>query len=136
MKKSPIELRLLPSSFKKFAFGILALSILLAILTLGHLLAIPKDLLKTVCGTGLLIGLLLLALSKDEHEDEFSQRIRLTAFASAFIFGVAYAIIQPFVNYLLKGQYAFENTATSQLIIMLMLFFLTKSKLKRNRQTN
>lgn len=47
----------------------------------------------------LLIGLLLISLSKEKLEDEFIDSLRSQSYRLAFILAIVYSLVQPLVNY-------------------------------------
>ena len=47
----------------------------------------------------LLIGMLVISLSKDKVEDELIDSLRSKSYRLAFIMGVLYALVQPIVNF-------------------------------------
>ncbi len=46
-----------------------------------------------------LIGLLLIAVSRGREEDEYTLQLRARAFTYAFVVGVIYSVIQPLINW-------------------------------------
>jgi hypothetical protein len=124
MDKNHQDLRLLPVHFKKIAFGIFTLSFLLFVLTISKVILIDEDIVKTISKTGVLISLLLLALTKNKIEDELTSRIRLKAFASSFIFGVAYVSVEPFVSLLFKDGFLSDKGVIEVLITMFLFYFI------------
>ena len=48
---------------------------------------------------GMLVGLLLVSISKEKIEDELIANLRMQSYTFAFIVCVAYTIVQPFINY-------------------------------------
>ena len=86
----------------------------------------------------LLIGLLIISLSKDKIEDEMIISLRAKSFTLAFIIAVIYSLVQPFVNmlvfYIIKGAYTTDSFSYFQVLsFMLMLQILFFGVLKRNR---
>lgn len=86
----------------------------------------------------LLVGLLIISLSKDKEEDEMIVSLRAKSFTLAFILAVLYALIQPFVNvlvfYLIKGGASGDHFSYFQVLsFMLMLQIMFFEVLKRNR---
>lgn len=124
MNKNQNDLRLLPTPFKKVALGIMLLSVLFVVLSLSYTLIINKMIVITISKTGILISLLIFALTKNKIEDELTSRIRLKAFAGSFIFGVGYAIGEPFLNLLLKGNLISDKGVTGHLILMFLFYFM------------
>lgn len=127
------DLRLLPRSYKKVAWVILSLAVLLVVLVITNVLSIDKDIAKVALKIGVLISLLILALSKSKVEDELTSRIRLKAFSATFIFGVAVEIFHPFVNLLFGDGFVFEHGVTELLLQMFIFYFLFFHYLMRNR---
>jgi hypothetical protein len=124
MANNQQDLRLLPAPFKKVAFGLMTLSILLIILAASKLLSLDKEIDMTIAKIGLLISLLMLALTKNKVEDELTIKLRLKALASSFIFGTVYVIAIPLVNLLLNETYFTDKGATEVIIAMLLYYFL------------
>ena len=65
---------------------------------------------------------MIIALSKEKTEDERTTKLRLIAFASSFIFGVAFVIVMPFVNVLFDGNFL-SDVSTAQLILTMFLWY-------------
>jgi len=116
------ELKLLPNYFKKIGVAIFALTILLIIIFLNDIISVNRELGKSIITNIILIGLLIIALSKEKTEDERTTKLRLIAFASSFIFGVAFVIVMPFVNVLFDGNFL-SDVSTAQLILTMFLWY-------------
>ena len=97
----------LPNKFKVIGFGIFIISLL-------FILASPfilenyeyNGLLDKVTKSALLLGLLAISISKEKVEDELIIILRMKSYSYAFIGGVLYVIIMPFINYLLVLLYS------------------------------
>ncbi len=133
MKKNLMELSLLPVQFKKVGIGLLLISVIINITGKSQVLAVEGELLKSIATIGLLISFLLLAISKDKIEDELTIKIRMTALATAFLFGVLEVIFQPIVHLIIEGEYFSEMNGTSMLIRMFLVYFAISFILKRRR---
>jgi hypothetical protein len=133
MTKNQQDLRLLSKPYKKVALGILLFSTLILILSISKTLPIDKDIAKIISKTGLLVSLLLFALTKNKIEDELTSRIRLKAFAGTFIFGVVLVIVQPFVNLLFQNRFLSEKGASEILISMFIFYFIIFYYTLKNR---
>jgi Mn2+/Fe2+ NRAMP family transporter len=48
---------------------------------------------------GLIVGMLLISISKDREEDELTVKLRIQSYALAFVIGVIYALVMPYVDY-------------------------------------
>ena len=93
---------------------------------------------KFVLKRVLLIGLLIISLSKDKVEDEMIVSLRAKSLSLAFVLAVVYAIIQPFINVLVFYVVDYKdisNTFSYFQVLFFMLFIqiLFFEVLKRNR---
>ncbi|GGI57893.1 hypothetical protein [Winogradskyella haliclonae] len=76
-----------------------------------------------------IIGLLCISLSRDKEEDEMTIAIRAQSYAIAFIIGVLYAIIMPYVefgvsNIVHSGGEAYKELGDFQLLSFMFLIQL------------
>ena len=133
MNKIQQDLKLLPTNFKKVAFGIMLISALLVVLSISKLLPIDKEIIKTVAKTGFLISLLLLVITRNKIEDELTLRIRLKAFAASFIYGVATVIVESFISLLFGNIFLTDKGVTELLISMFLFYFIMIFIMKKNR---
>ncbi len=133
MDKNQHDLVLLPRLFNKVALGILILSILFATLAILSIINIDMAVMKTIVATGILVSLLIFALTKDKVEDELLLRIRLKAFAGSFIFGVLYVLIDPFINLLFDHDFSSDLGLTRILITMFLFYFMSFYSMKKKR---
>ena len=94
--------------------------------------------LKGLLRRGLLIGLLIVSVSKEKEEDEMITSLRAKAYTLAFIMAVVYALIQPLINHLVfdilgstrkASSFSYFQVLSFMLIIQIMFFEV----LKRNR---
>jgi hypothetical protein len=97
------------------------------------------EFLKELAKKGLLIGMLLMSISKDKDEDELTIKLRMQSYAFAFVVGVAYALIMPYVefgvsNVVNSGGEAFKNLGDFQVLsFMLLVQLMSFHTLKRYR---
>ncbi|MDX1471765.1 MAG: hypothetical protein R3213_09740 [Flavobacteriaceae bacterium] len=87
----------LPHRFKMIGIGILLLG-LVTLISFKFIEGEPfllRDFIKKL----IIVGLLVYAISKDKVEDEYTVQLRGKAFSIAFIFGVTYALVQPYITY-------------------------------------
>lgn len=134
MNKTQQDLRLLPNKYKKVAYGFMLLSVLVPILSKVGVVTIEKEVTKTIFSSGILLSMLLLALTRDKLEDELTLKIRLKALAISFIYGVGYVIAGPFVNLLFDGEFLYEDMGMESLLLTMFLFyFMMFNLMKRNR---
>ena len=95
--------------------------------------------LKQLLQKTLLVGMLIMSLSKDKIEDEMTLSLRAQSYAVAFVVGVIYALIMPYVefgvsNAVHSGCEAFKDLGDFQvLLFMLMIQLMFYHNLKRFR---
>ena len=135
MNKAQQDIRLLPLHFKKFALGIMLVSILILVASelFSESIKIDKDIVKTISKSGFLISLLLFAITRSKIEDELTSRIRLKAFTASFIYGVVIVIIEPFINLLFINSFLSNKGVTELLTSMFFFYFLMTYIMKKNR---
>ncbi|MEO1030829.1 MAG: hypothetical protein AAFX55_05465 [Bacteroidota bacterium] len=87
----------------------------------------------------LLIGMLVMSITKDREEDEMTIQLRMQSYAWAFITGVIYALIMPYVEFgvssvLNADNDTFKNLGDFQvLLFMLLVQLMCYHVLKRYR---
>jgi hypothetical protein len=95
--------------------------------------------LKELAKKTLLIGMLLMSVSRDKEEDEMTMTLRSQSYAIAFVIGVVYALFMPYVefgvsNVVHSGGEAYKDLGDFQvLLFMLMIQLLFYHNLKRFR---
>jgi len=112
---------------------ILAFVPIVIIITMNFkILPSQKELREVFIANTFILGLLIIALSKDKVEDEMTIAIRLKAMVIAFISIVIYFIISPFSDILFKIP--IENLTGRHLVtVMLFEYLLMYYYLKRVR---
>jgi len=133
MNTNQNELRLLPNYFKKIAWGLLAVILLIVILKIVKVLRIDTELLKNIIQSGVLLALLLLALTKNKIEDELTLKIRVSAFAGAFVFGVGFVVLYPFVYVIIGDGFTSNQNVFGLLVTMFFFYFGIFYSAKKNR---
>jgi hypothetical protein len=126
----------LPNVFKKVGLTVLALSFLL--LTIIKFTDSEPLWARPLLKQGMLIGLLIISISREKIEDELIQTLRSKSYSLAFIIGVIYIMLQPLanqiVNFILGTSEAPDNLGYVQVLLFMLLiqvgFF---EVLKRNR---
>ena len=123
---------LLPKKFKTIgyyiAFGVFTLMILKKF--------VDEPLwVKPLLRKGLLFGMLLISISKDNIEDEFIESLRSQSYRLAFIMGVVYSLIQPVINYIVGSvidsnetfnDFSYFEVLFFMLLVQLMMFWQLK----------
>lgn len=85
---------------------------------------------------GLLVGMLLISISKDKVEDELTLKLRSQSYSIAFVIGVIYALVMPYVDYGVSNAFKPEGETlknlgdfqilTFMLLIQLMFYYFLK----------
>lgn len=127
----------LPSKFMNVGIAIGALSIVLMFV---RAFALEGDTiwLKLLVQKTLLIGMLIMSISKDKEEDEMLITLRSQSYAIAFVIGVLYALVMPYVEFgvdsVASNVSEFKNLGDFQvLLFMLMIQLMIFHNLKRYR---
>ena len=126
----------LPNSFKKVGIAIFLLSFV--VLTIIKFTDNEPLWLRPALKQAMLVGLLMISISREKIEDELIQILRSKSYALAFIIGVIYIMLQPLtnelVNFILGTAEAPDNMGYVQVLLFMLLiqvgFF---EVLKRNR---
>jgi len=121
---------LLPNYFIKIGILVVILSILFFISGMIFEKSIPvkKEIIASIGLDGIIIGLLLISLSKSKIEDELIVMIRMQAFAQAFIFSVIYVVAISITTLVMKDDLPFNaySLIIVQLIMFIIFFYLGK----------
>ncbi len=132
MKKKYRKLNLLPFYFRNIGLGIIGIALFAALIKLtgwSDLESSPE--LRTILETSLLIGLLLITLSKGRIEDERTIEIRMQLYTAAFIYGVVVTIIAKVLNFIEFFHSEKEITAFHLLFQMFAFYFIISWIVKR-----
>ncbi|MDD2475522.1 MAG: hypothetical protein PHI32_06395, partial [Dysgonamonadaceae bacterium] len=99
---------------------------------LFNVLSFDKTLVLTISIRGVLVSLLILAMSKEKLEDELTAHIRLLSLGLSFITGVVAVIILPFIAMLIGTSGESFQSSSSILIFMFIMYFTSfRSRLKK-----
>jgi len=119
----------LPNSFKKLGLAILILSFLGLFV---NKFSADSEFFRTMLKYGMLVGFLIISVSKEKIEDELIIKIRMQSYTFAFIFGVFFSLTQPLINYSVdsffqSGEAVFKDNGDFQILWLLLsvqvLFF-------------
>ncbi|WP_420573424.1 hypothetical protein [Kordia sp.] len=113
----------LPHSFKKIGIALVVLSIVFLLARKLFSIEISETI-RFISKRVVLIGLLVIAISKEKIEDEMIKTIRGQAFSMAFIAGVVYTLIQPAINYIASLIVEDNNDPLTDLGDFQVLWFL------------
>ncbi|WP_405570053.1 hypothetical protein [Winogradskyella sp. Asnod2-B02-A] len=128
----------LPYIFRIVGIAIAAISILMMFV---RAFAIDGDTewLKLLLQKTLLIGMLFMSVSRDKQEDELTIKLRMQSYGWAFMVGVVYTLVMPYVefgvsNVVHSGGEAYKDLGDFQvLLFMLMVQLMCYHTLKRYR---
>lgn len=128
----------LPHKFLKIGMGIAGFSII-AMVVRGFLHESGTEWLKVLFQKTLLIGMLIMSISKDKIEDEMTVQLRAQSYMYAFVLGIVYALVMPNVefgvsNIVNHGGEVYKDLGDFQvLLFMLMIQLMFYHNLKRYR---
>lgn len=125
----------LPHRFKRIGWSVVIIAFLLMI---AKKFVDEPTWVKPVLTNVMIIGFLLVSLAKEKIEDELITKLRSQSYRLAFIFGVVYSLVQPYVNYgfdvLINQEEASMDFGYFQvLIFMLLVQIMFFANLKRQR---
>lgn len=112
----------LPHMYKKVGLGIIVVSVISSI---GIKLFIDDSMLKQVAMYGILLGLLVISISKEKIEDELITSLRMQSYAIAFIAGVFITLTHPILSYVVftlfeKQHETFQGMGDWQILWILL----------------
>ena len=128
----------LPHKFMAVGIAISVVSIVIMFVR-GFVLEGDTEWLKLLLQKSLLVGMLVMSISKDKMEDEMTIQLRSQSYMIAFIVGVIYALIMPYVdlgvsNVVHDGGEVYKDLGDFQvLLFMLMIQLMFYHNLKRYR---
>lgn len=128
----------LPHIFMAIGIAVAALSIILMFIR-AFVFEGDTEWLKHLLQKSLLIGMLIMSISKDKVEDEMTVQLRSQSYMIAFVVGVFYALVMPYVelgvsNVVHDGGEVYKDLGDFQvLLFMLMIQLMFYHNLKRYR---
>ena len=128
----------LPQYFYKVGLAIVGITIIMMFV---RAFAMEGDIewLKHLLQKTFLVGMLLMSIARDKEEDELTVKLRMQSYAWAFITGVVYALVMPYVefgvsNVVNSGGEVYKDLGDFQILIfMLMIQLMSYHTLKRYR---
>ena len=118
-------LNLLPNYFKKIGLGFILASVVFVVsvkISGIHPTAEKKEMMKTISRDVVLLGMMLIAFSKEKDEDELTMLIRMKALASAFVYIVIFKIVSDVFGII--DQELIENMNGYFFQMMIWYFFV------------
>ena len=133
MEGNQFRLRLLPNYYKRIGYVILVLSVLFISLFKLKILIIDQEIVWVISNIGVLISLLILAITRNKIEDELTYRIRVQAIGRSFVFGVLYVIFNLFLKLQFPDHSVLDDGAVGILLLMFIFYFITFHSMLYNR---
>ena len=112
----------LPTSFKWL--GVLLLVTVFVLFFIRKQFPEHAEIIRGIGRTIFIIGLLCISLARDKEEDEMTVALRAQSYAIAFIVGVIYAIVMPYVEFGVSNMVSDETQAYKQLGDFQLLSFM------------
>ncbi|HAS41584.1 MAG TPA: hypothetical protein DCS93_13975 [Microscillaceae bacterium] len=122
-RKELERFRLLPYTYKKVGLVIGGLSLLTLIgvwATNQTVSPLIKNLLKDI----LLFAMLLVSVTREKQENAAIRQARWKSYTFAFVAGVGYAIVQPYINYGVAYLVKPEKAVFSEMSLFVVLWFM------------
>ncbi|WP_298880033.1 hypothetical protein [uncultured Polaribacter sp.] len=122
----------LGNRFKKIGFTI---AIATFILMIGRKFVENSEWVRPILHGILLIGLLMISLSKEKLEDEFIDSLRAQSYRLAFVLAIVYSLVQPIINYAVASLlnqddelqgFSYFQVLFFMLIVQLLFFWQLK----------
>jgi len=111
----------LPNKYKKIGWAIIVGTFMLMI---AKRFVDEPTWVKPVLRNVMLLGFLMVSISKEKIEDEFMASLRATSYRLALIIGVLYALVQPYVTYAIESLIDPENAAIDNGYFQVLLYIL------------
>jgi hypothetical protein len=131
--KSNYSANLLPTYFKVVGILVIALTLPSAAFIRPYIEPHHYQLAKAVTFNMIILGLFLIAWSRDKIEDEMSIHLRFQAMGGAFLFGVMICIINPLVAFLSSSP-DFDIQGQQPIMAMLIVFIIVYTVKKRSNK--
>lgn len=111
----------LPPSAKRIGYAIVMLALALMI-TKRYVDGMEE--LKPFFSHLFLLGLLVVSVSRDKLEDEMIAVLRGQSYGVAFVTGVLYALVQPYVNYVVAAVISPDKATLDMSVLQVLSFML------------
>jgi len=112
----------LPNQFKKIGFSVLIISFVSLFI---NKFSISNSEFTLIAKYGILVGLLVVSISKEKIEDELVNNLRMQSYTFAFIIGVVITLANPFFSYIvdffIKAKESSTNDVGDWQILWLLL---------------
>lgn len=112
----------LPNHYKKIGVIVVVLSFIA--LTVIKFYTVDAIWIGPILKHVMLLGLLVISLSKEKIEDELIEVLRSKSYALAFIIGVMYTILQQLANYIVDMILGKEEVHLDMASVQVLLFMI------------
>ncbi|MCX6231942.1 MAG: hypothetical protein NTZ33_10400 [Bacteroidetes bacterium] len=123
-----------PNRYKKIGIGIIILTIISSIVFRFldvEFFRTQKHLLGIILLNSFILGLFIIAWSKEKIEDEMTIYMRLSAITLSFTFAVIMVIMKPVFDTIFQDP--LENYSGQEIIIMMLIIFLSSYNMMKIR---
>lgn len=111
----------LPNKYKKIGWGII---IGVFLLMIAKKFVDEPAWVKPVLRNIMILGFLVVSVSKEKIEDELMASLRAASYRLALIIGVLYALVQPYVTYAIETLIDPKNAAVDDGYFQVVLYIL------------
>lgn len=112
----------LPHFYKKIGISI---TLLAFVVLLARKFAFPDiDYVQQLAKNGMLVGLLIIIISKEKIEDELIRKLRGQAFSFAFIAGVIYTLVMPLTDFVVDLFISSNEASYKEIGDFMVLWFM------------
>lgn len=111
----------LPHQWKRIG---LSIAIIAFVIMIGMRFVDEPAWVKPLLANIMLIGLLIISISKEKVEDEMMASVRAQSYGIAFVCGVIYAIVQPYINFGVAWLLRSDNPSTDMSYFQVLVFML------------
>ncbi|MBN2215484.1 MAG: hypothetical protein JW723_14720 [Bacteroidales bacterium] len=126
----------LPNYFIKIGIALVILFVLFFVsgMIFEKSITVEKEIIATIGLDGVILGLLLICISKNKIEDEMIHMLRLQAFTRAFIFGTAYVFAVTITTLIMNDELPLTPHSLIIIELLMFIFHFEISKRKLNKQ--
>jgi hypothetical protein len=126
----------LPNYFIRIGIAIIILFVLFFVsgMVFEKSISIPKEIIASIGLDGIILGLLLICISKSKIEDELVHLLRLRSFTKAFVFGAAYVFAVTISSLVMKDELPITPHSLIIVELLMFIFYFEISKRRLNKQ--
>ena len=121
MTYQPNKIGFLPNYFQKIAAGLFVLSIIALFIMKSYFKL--GDLSEQITGNIIMISFVIYMLAAQKIEDELTIKLRMRAWSVSFFAIISYAIIEPYINFLLGDGFVFDSSGKDVIQYGVIIYF-------------